>query len=170
MGAPTVILRGAKTSLIFAVALYYSLLVFNNLTDYNSNFQFVRHVLMMDSTLPSNAGMWRAWNSPALHTMFYLGIILWESATMILCWWGGVRLATNLRASAASFNRAKGVAIAALTLSLLMWLSAFLTIGGEWFMMWQSKTWNGQDPAFRMSTIIALVLLLVVLPDSEEQP
>ena len=164
------ILRAAKTSLVFAVALYYSLLVFNNLTDYNSNFQFIRHVLMMDSTFPSNAGMWRAWNSPALHTTFYIAIILWESATTILCWWGGVRLATNLRASAADFNRAKGVAVAALTLSLLMWLVAFLTVGGEWFLMWQSKTWNGQDPAFRMFTIIALVLLLVVLPDSEDQP
>ncbi len=164
------ILRGAKTSLVFAVALYYSLVVFNNLTDYNSNFQFIRHVLMMDSTFPSNIGMWRASNSPLLHTTFYLAIILWESVTMILCWWGAVRLATDLRTSAASFNRAKGVAIAALTVSLLMWLVAFLTVGDEWFLMWQSKTWNGQEPAFRMFTVIALVLLLVVLPDSEEQP
>jgi predicted small integral membrane protein len=164
------ILRTAKISLLFAVALYYSLVVFNNLTDYDSNFQFIRHVLMMDSTFPSNAGMWRAWNSPTVHTVFYIAMILWESATMILCWWGGVRLATNLRSSAAGFNRAKGVAVAALTLSLLMWLVAFLTVGGEWFLMWQSKTWNGQDPAFRMFTVIALVLLLVVLPDSEDQP
>jgi predicted small integral membrane protein len=36
--------------------------------------------------------------------------------------------------------------------------------------MWQSKAWNGQEQAFRMFTVIALVLLLVVLPDSEEQP
>jgi predicted small integral membrane protein len=114
--------------------------------------------------------MWRAWNSPVLHTIFYVGIILWESATMILCWWGGLRLATSVQASAATFNRAKSVAIVALTLSLLIWLVAFLTVGGEWFLMWQSKTWNGQDPAFRMFTVIALVLLLLALPDSEEQP
>jgi predicted small integral membrane protein len=165
-----VILRTAKISLVSAVALYYSLVVFNNLTDYNSNFQYIRHVLMMDSTFPGNAGIWRASNSPALHTIFYVAIILWESAIMILCWWGAARLATNLRASAASFHRAKGVAIAALTLGLLMSLVAFLTVGGEWFLMWQSKTWSGQDPAFRMFTVIALVLLLVVLPDSEDQP
>jgi predicted small integral membrane protein len=89
---------------------------------------------------------------------------------MVLCWWGSVRLAKNLRVSAASFHRAKSVAIVALALSLLMWLVAFLTVGGEWFLMWQSKTWNGQEAAFRMFTIIGLVLLLVVLPDSEEQP
>jgi predicted small integral membrane protein len=165
-----VTLRTAKTSLVFAVALYHSVVVFNNVTDYNSNFQFVRHILMMDSTFPSNTGMWRALNSPTSHTIFYLAIILWESVIMILCWWGAARLATNVSAGAGGFNRAKDVAIAGLTLSLLMWLVAFLTVGGEWFLMWQSKAWNGQEQAFRMFTVIALVLLLVVLPDSEEQP
>lgn len=58
----------------------------------------------------------------------------------------------------ANFHRAKNVSIAALTLSLLMWLVAFLSIGAEWFLMWQSKTWNGQEAAFRMFTVVALIL------------
>ena len=62
------------------------------------------------------------------------------------------------------------VAIIALALALLMWLVAFLTVGGEWFLMWQSKTWNGQEVAVRMFTVIGIVLLLVALPDTEEQP
>ena len=36
--------------------------------------------------------------------------------------------------------------------------------------MWQSKTWNGQDEAFRMFTIEGIVLLLVAQPDAENQP
>lgn len=48
-------LRVAKTLLVFGVALYYAIIVFNNVTDYNSNYQFVRHVLMMDSTFPETA-------------------------------------------------------------------------------------------------------------------
>ena len=40
-------LRTTKLLLVFAVAVFYSLLVLNNTTDYNSNLQFVRHVLMM---------------------------------------------------------------------------------------------------------------------------
>ena len=163
-------LRMAKTLLVVAVAGFYSFVVFNNLTDYGSNFQFIRHVLMMDSTFPGNHGMWRALNGPAVHTAFYLSIIAWETLTMVLCWWGGLRLAKNVRATAAEFHRAKGVAVAALTLSLLMWLVAFLSVGGEWFLMWQSKTWNGQDPAFRMFTVIGIVLLLLVQPDTEGQP
>lgn len=89
---------------------------------------------------------------------------------MLLSWWGGIQLARTLRGPAAAFNHAKSIAIAALTLSLLMWLVAFLSVGGEWFLMWQSKMWNGQEAAFRMFTVIGIVLLLVALPESEGQP
>jgi predicted small integral membrane protein len=164
-----VTLRTAKTLLVFAVAVFYSLVVLNNTTDYGSNYQFVRHVLMMDSTFPGNRGMWRALNSPMWHTSFYLSIIAWEIITMILCWWGGVNLARSLRGTAQAFNQSKHVAIAALTCALLMWLVSFLSIGGEWFLMWQSKTWNGQEAAFRVFTVIGIVLLLVAQPESEGQ-
>lgn len=162
-------LRAAKILLVFGVAIFYSFVVFNNVTDYDSNYQFVRHVLMMDSTFPGNHGMWRAINSPALHTAFYVSIIAWESVTMALCWWGGFRLARMFNASAEDFQRAKGVAVAALALSLLMWLVAFLSVGGEWFLMWQSKSWNGQEAAFRMFTIVGIVLLLVAQREPEER-
>ena len=82
-------LRAAKIALVFGVAIFYTFVVFNNITDYDSNYQFVRHVLMMDSTFPGNHGMWRAMNQPALHTAFYVSIIAWEALTMALCWWGG---------------------------------------------------------------------------------
>ena len=91
-------LRTSKLLLVFGVALYYSFVVLNNTTDYNSNFQFIRHVLMMDSTFPANRGMWRAMNSPVWHTAFYFSIIAWESTTMVMAWWGGIRLAQELRA------------------------------------------------------------------------
>jgi predicted small integral membrane protein len=165
-----VTLRAAKVLLVFGVALFYTLVVFNNLADYGSNYQLVRHVLMMDSTSPGNRGMWRAINSPAMHTLFYVTIIAWETVTMLLCWWGGVRLARSLRGTATDFDRSKSVAIGALTLGMLMWLVAFLSIGGEWFLMWQSKAWNGQEAAFRMFSVVGLVLLLVAQRDADERP
>lgn len=160
-------IRITKTLLIFAIAFYYTLVVINNTTDYNSNLQFVRHVLMMDSTFPDNHVMWRAINSPAIHTLFYISLIAWESITMILCWVGGVTLMRNLRAPARAFRRAKNAAITGLALGLVLWLTAFLTIGGEWFLMWQSQKWNGQDAAFRMFTMVGIVLILVVMKDDE---
>ena len=163
-------LRAAKVVLIFGVALFYTLVVINNLTDYNSNYQFVRHVMMMDSTLPGNHGMWRALNSPRWQTAFYVCVIAWESIVTMLCWWGGFRLIRTISAPASIFSHAKRTAVVALTLSLLLWLVAFLNIGGEWFLMWQSKTWNGQDSASRMFMVIGIVLLLLSQPESETQP
>ncbi len=164
------ITRTAKTVLVAAIALFYTLVVFNNLTDFNSNYQFVRHVLTMDSTFPGNHGMWRALPSPSFHLMFYISIIAWEAATMILLWWGAIRLVRAIRLPTAQFNSAKSVPMMALTLSMLMWLVAFLTVGAEWFLMWQSHTWNGQEPAFRMFAVVGLVLLIMMQPDSDGQP
>ena len=161
-------LRLAKTALVLALAFYYTLVVFNNLTDYDSNFQFVRHVLMMDSTLPGNRGMWRALNQPGWHTLFYVLTILWEAVTAILCWWGGMRLALARREAPAAFDRAKNLAIAGLTLAMLLWLVAFLAVGGEWFLMWQSRTWNGREPAFHMFIVTGIVLLLVAQRDRDD--
>lgn len=163
-------LRVVKLLLVFAVALFYTFVVFNNLTDYNSNYQFVRHVLMMDSTLPGNRGMWRALNSSTWHTAFYVSIIAWESITMLLAWWGGWRLIQAISEPASAFHQAKSLAVAALALALVMWLVAFLSVGGEWFLMWQSKTWNGQDAAFHMFTVVGIVLLFLAQQDSDAQP
>ena len=154
--------RVSKAVLVFAIALFCTILVLDNITDYDSNYQFVRHVLMMDSTFPGNHGMWRAVNSPLADTVFYIGIIAWESVTMLLCWWGGVRLLKSYRADRAQFAAAQNLAVIALTTSLLMWLVAFLDVGGEWFLMWQSQKWNGQEAAFRMFTIVGMVFLIVV--------
>jgi predicted small integral membrane protein len=76
--------RTAKMLLLAGVALYYTLVVLNNLTDFDSNYEYVRHVLSMDTTFPGNHGMWRALTSPAWHLTFYFAIIAWEMITMIL--------------------------------------------------------------------------------------
>jgi len=125
---------------------------------------------MMDTTFPGNKAMWRALNAPAWHMIFYVCIIGWETATMIMSWWGTLVLFRKLRSSAADFNTAKRMAILALTLGLLMWLVAFLTVGAEWFLMWQSRQWNGQEAAFRMFAVVGIVLLVMLQPERDETP
>jgi predicted small integral membrane protein len=163
----TMMIRTAKVLLLCGVALFHTLVVFNNLTDYGSNAQFVRHVLLMDTTFPGNHGMWRAIASPAADTAFYISIIVWEMVTAILLWWGAVRLLRALRQPAAVFNGQKSLPVAGLTFSLLMWLVAFLSVGGEWFLMWQSRVWNGQETAFRNFAAFGIVLLILMQLDSE---
>ena len=83
-------LRAAKMSLVFCVALYLTVVVFTNLTDYEPNLDLVRHVLMMDSTFVDGHSMWRALNAPAWHVAFYGSIVLWELTAAILCYNIGV--------------------------------------------------------------------------------
>jgi predicted small integral membrane protein len=163
-------LRFAKIILVAAVAFIYTLIVFNNTTDYGSNYQFVHHVLLMDTISAGNHVIWRAIHPPIVQTAFYDGIICWEALTMVLTWLGVVQLLRALRRPASDFNSAKRFSIAALTLGLLLWFVAFIGVGGEWFLMWQSKLWNGQEAAFRMFTVIGIVFVLLVLPDTETQP
>ncbi|MFL6353010.1 MAG: DUF2165 family protein [Bryobacteraceae bacterium] len=160
--------RVAKTLFVAASAFFYTLVVFNNVTDYSSNYQFVDHVLLMDSTFPGNHAMWRAIHPTWIHTAFYVSIIAWEVLSMLLTWAGTVRLLRAVGKTAAVFQSAKRLAIAGLTAGMLMWLVAFLTIGGEWFLMWQSRTWNGQDAAVSMFLVQGLILLVLLMPEAED--
>jgi predicted small integral membrane protein len=162
------LLRLAKISLVASVALFLAIVVLNNLTDYGSNFEFVRHVLNMSTTFPGNKAMWRAIDIPAVHHAFYASIIVWEAAAAAVIALGAKKLWDARSASSAAWQQAKTLAAAGLVLSMLQWFVAFITVGGEWFLMWQSKSWNGQDAAFRM--FASLGLILVFLQQRDEEP
>jgi predicted small integral membrane protein len=59
---------------------------------------------------------------------------------------------------------------ASLPIRCVMWLVAFLSVGAEWFLMWQSRTWNGQEAAFRMFAILGIVLIYLAMPEPELPP
>lgn len=158
-------IRICKMVLLAAIAFFFTLVAFNNLNDFDSNYQFVRHVLMMDSTFPGNHGMWRAIRVPWIHFAFYLSIIVWEILNAFLSWWGCFALFRSLHHPQSEFHRAKQAGVVALTSGMLQWFIAFLCVGAEWFLMWQSKLWNGQDAAFRMFAVEALVLVILLLPE-----
>ena len=157
--------RVVKAILLAAMGFFFTLVVINNTFDFDSNYQFVRHVLMMDSTFPGNRGMGRAIHAPWVHIVFYLSIIAWEVFNTVLCYWGAIALFRTLRAPDATFNRAKTIGIYALTSGMLQWFIAFLCVGAEWFLMWQSKTWNGQEAAFRMFAIEGIVLAILLISE-----
>jgi predicted small integral membrane protein len=159
--------RLCKILLAANSVLFLALVVFNNTTDYDSNYHFVQHVLSMDTTFPGNSGRWRAISNPTVQRLGYAGIILWEAACGVLIGLGTWRLWVARKAPAAAWNKAKALAAVGLTLSLIQWYTGFVTIGGEWFLMWQSKIWNGQDAAFRMFAMMALSLIFLALPDPE---
>src|SRR5215203_3203570 len=71
------VLRASKTMAVAvaAMGLLVSLVAFGNLTDYDTNFAFVQHVLLMDTTFPSSTIRYRAITNPALHHAAYALII-----------------------------------------------------------------------------------------------
>jgi predicted small integral membrane protein len=162
-----IVTRAAKAATVAGIALFASLVTFGNLTDYNTNFVFVEHVMSMDSIFPFSTIKYRAITSPAAHHVAYALIVVAEALTALLCWIGAVELARRLRADAKTFNRAKRFAVAGLTLGFLLWQVGFMSIGGEWFGMWQSQQWNGVPSAFRFVMTIIAVLIFVALPDGE---
>lgn len=161
------ITRLSKTAFVAAIALFATLVSFGNITDYGTNFAFVQHVLMMDTIFPDATIKYRAISSPVLHNVGYILIITVETLTAILCWIGAFNMLGHLRSRAQVFNRSKAWAIAGLSVGFLVWQVGFMTIGGEWFGMWMSSTWNGIESAFRFFITIIAVLIFVSLPDGE---
>jgi predicted small integral membrane protein len=163
-------IRVSKVATVAAIALFASLVTFGNLTDYNTNFVFVEHVMSMDTIFPFSTIKYRAITSPALQHAAYALIIATEAATAVLCWIGAALLARRLTADARAFNRAKTFAVVGLTLGFLLWQVGFMTIGGEWFGMWQSQQWNGVPSAFRFTMTMIAVLIFVAIPDQDLEP
>jgi predicted small integral membrane protein len=164
------VIRAAKAIMVAAIALFASIVAFGNITDYGTNLAFVQHVLAMDTIFPNSTITWRAITSPPLQHAAYALIIAAEGLMAVLCWIGAFALARHLRADARAFNRAKGYAVAGLTLGFLVWQVGFMSIGGEWFGMWQSQQWNGVPSAFRLVAVILAVLIFVAMPDGELDP
>src|SRR5262249_60229489 len=100
-------IRAAKAATVAAIALFATLVVFGNLTDYNTNFAFVEHVMSMGTIFPFSTIKYRAITNPALRHAAYALIIAPQAATALLCRVGAAALGPPLRAGAAPFNRAR---------------------------------------------------------------
>jgi predicted small integral membrane protein len=161
------IARLSKALLVLQIGLFSLLVGVDNIVDYGTNYAFVEHVMEMDTVFPDSTLKWRAITSDTLNEATYALIIAVEIMTGLLCCAGAVRLYQARGESAADFNAVKGIATAGLVLGLSLWFFGFMTVGGEWFQMWQSKIWNGQEAAFRFIACIGLVLLFVNQRDGE---
>ncbi|MEU4744583.1 DUF2165 domain-containing protein [Actinosynnema sp. NPDC023658] len=151
MGSP----RAAITALTGITALYMALVVFGNITDYETNHAFVQHVLAMDTTFGSPNTTWRAITSPIAVTVVYVLIILWEAVTALALVAGLVAWLRGREEVARRLSSTGWV------MQALLFGGGFIAIGGEWFAMWQSKDWNGLSAAFQNFVVAALGLILL---------
>jgi predicted small integral membrane protein len=158
----TRVLPLAATLLTGTVALYMLLVAFGNITDFGTNQQFVQHVLAMDTTFKDDDLMWRAVTSKGLQDTAYVAIIAWETVT------GLVLAAGTWFWARQDLIRARALSTYGLLMVMLLFGAGFIAIGGEWFAMWQSKSWNGLDAATRAFLFSGVVLIVDHLPIARE--
>ncbi|MDP3560831.1 MAG: DUF2165 domain-containing protein [Legionellaceae bacterium] len=158
-------MRIVKIALITSLALLFSLFALNNMMDFDSNRLFVQHVLSMDTTFKHQSIMWRAISNPTIQLCSYYVIIGWEIITALVCWCGSFALLSNINASSIQFNQAKKIASFGLLLGFLLYMVGFIIIAGEWFCMWQSTLWNGQQTAGLFINFILLTLIVLMIKD-----
>ena len=161
------IVRLAKVAMVAALAAFALLVAYDNIVDYGSNYEFVRHVLSMDTTFPGNRLRDRAIVDETVWRAGYAAIIAAEGFTGILLAAGALAMLARLRAPAERFNRAKAWAVAGATVGFGVWFFGFLVVAGEYFAMWQSPTWNGQEAAFRFCMVILGVIIFVNQADRD---
>jgi predicted small integral membrane protein len=160
------VLRILKSVLVATIGLWATLVAYGNIADYGSNWAFVQHVLAMDTVFPDNPLRSRAITDPSLQRIVYVSIIAAEWMMAAGCWYGAWRL-FRARGDRRAFIAAKVAAVLALTVVWLVYFVGFVAIGGEWFSMWQSATWNGQQAAVRFLTCAMLVMLVVLAPEED---
>ncbi len=161
------IARHVKIAMTFSLALFALVVAFTNITSYDANYQFVRHVLSMDTTFRDPSVMYRSITVPWAWQAGYALIIATEAAVGLLFLYAGWRLFAARHAPGAGFQRAKAPVHLAAGLGFALWFTGFMVVGGEWFMMWQSQVWNGQEAAFRFYVTLLAVLIYVNQPDAD---
>lgn len=159
--------RLAKLAMVVSIALFAFIVTYDNIVDYGSNYVFVQHVLSMDTTFPGNALRGRAITEPWAWTAAYWIIIGVEGLTCVAFAAAAVAMVRAIGSDAACFARAKRFVFIGAGIGFLLWFLGFMVVGGEYFAMWQSKIWNGQEAAFRFYLTLLGVLIFVNQPDGE---
>ena len=153
--------RVAKTISVAAIALMSLLIVIGNTTDYITNYQFVEHVMKMDTIFPGSHLYYRHINNTFVLNAGYILIITLQAIMACCCIKGSWLLFKNLRSDAVLFHESKNWAVAGITIGIITWFLGFEVMGGEWFAMWQSHSWNGLGAAERIVSFLVLVLILL---------
>ncbi|MEY3246075.1 MAG: hypothetical protein RL253_1242 [Bacteroidota bacterium] len=157
-----------RLALFIAVAgsgLMTFLIAFSNITDYATNFEFVKHVLSMDTIFENSTVKYRSITHVGFHHAAYIFIIAFETAMAYFFITSAIQMYLQLKSDKEKFNTSKKNAYIGICLGLVLWFVGFTVIGGEWFSMWQSADWNGLDPADRITTFFMLTYLALVVVD-----
>ncbi len=160
------IFRYCKTLLVAFIAIMSWIIVIGNVTDYYTNYHFVEHVFKMDTTFPDSHVHYRSIDNEFIYHLGYILIILSEGIMGWFCLSGSIAMYRQLK-NAAGFHQSKSKAVIGIMIGIAVWFFGFEVIGGEWFAMWQSSTWNGLASAERIVSFLVLSMILLQMKEEE---
>lgn len=126
----------AKTVIISGMALWMSMIVFNNIFDAGTNIQNIENTvtisLLMDDPVLGLGLKWRAWE-PGYGSLLLKFVVAYQLIIIISFWFSAYRYIRVLCSKLEETVALKTVNISLITFSLL-WIG-FLS-GGTWFGYW----------------------------------
>ncbi|KZX86211.1 hypothetical protein A3715_16545 [Oleiphilus sp. HI0009] len=162
--------RLSKGCVAAAIGIFCFLVGYNNIVDYNTNYQFVEHVLSMDTMEAWFAGeelKSRAIESSTLKTLGYWAIIAAELSAGILGVAAAFLMLKNTNHGGSQFHTGQALFVLSATIAVLVWYFGFGVVGAEWFQMWANQ-WNGQMKAYTFATFILIAAIYILLPSPRE--
>jgi len=157
------LIRYSKVILMAFFSFFGLLVMCSNFTDYSSNYEYVAHVLSMDTTRENPNTDYRAITSPMLHHRIYWIVITLEVMYTVYSLIGTYQLFKNINASAEVFHDAKKFSIVGLLIALFIYYVCVQVIGVEWFNMDSSVSWNAKDWARHIVDFIFPLLIFMAL-------
>lgn len=145
------------------ISFFGLLVMYSNFADYATNYEYLAHILSMDTTRDSLKYSHRAITSPMLHHRIYWLIITLEVVFTAFCILGTYHLYKNINTSGKKFHEAKKFAIIGILIALFLYYVCFQVIGVEWFNMDESQHWNYKDWARHIVDFMLAALIYVTI-------
>ncbi|WP_448110334.1 DUF2165 family protein [Pseudomonas lini] len=156
-------IRISKLALMSFISFVGLLMMYSNVTDYPTNYEYVAHILSMDTTRDKLKYGYRAITSPMLHHRIYWFIITLEVIYTVFCLMGTYQLYRQLNASTEAFHDAKKFALIGLLVAIFVYYICIRIVGIEWFNMDQSDAWNYDEWATQILDFIFPALIYISL-------
>ncbi|MEB0044326.1 MULTISPECIES: DUF2165 domain-containing protein [unclassified Pseudomonas] len=157
------LIRYSKITLMAFLSFFGLLVMYSNIIDYSSNYEYVSHILSMDTTRENLNISYRAIVSPMLHHRVYWIIITLEVIYTTCCLIGTYQLFKHRNASIDVFHEAKKLSIIGLLIAIFVYYVCMQVIGVEWFNMDESQVWNAKDWARHIIDFIVPLLIYLTL-------
>jgi predicted small integral membrane protein len=150
------------TAILAALALSAA---YNNVVDYEAGFEWVRHIMSLDTVKPSNGAVGRAITDLNVMTAVYIASILAQALAGLCFATAALAMLRRLRGPVGKFVMAKRWLPLGAVFGLLVWFLGWMVVGGQYFAAWQMGLWDPQDSAFRLYMTMMGVLIFVSLPE-----